>query len=208
MRYFLLAFIVAVALVVGIAGSRGKLSRKPPIEVFPDMDRQPKIRPQTASAFFADGRASRLPVEGTVARGSAFLEAPINTGLITGTTNFVAVNPLKVTPELMARGQQRYQIYCAPCHSPLGDGNGIIKQFGMATVVSLTDPRIVAMSDGEVFHVVTHGRKTMGPYASQIEIEDRWAIVAYVRALQLSALGTQEDLAPGATGGQRTAAAQ
>ena len=121
MRYFLLAFIVAVALVVGIAGSRGKLSRKPPIEVFPDMDRQPKIRPQTASAFFADGRASRLPVEGTVARGSAFLEAPINTGLITGTTNFVAVNPLKVTPELMARGQQRYQIYCAPCHSPLGD---------------------------------------------------------------------------------------
>ena len=172
------------------------------------MDRQPKIRPQTASAFFADGRASRLPVEGTVARGSAFLEAPINTGLITGTTNFVAVNPLKVTPELMARGQQRYQIYCAPCHSPLGDGNGIIKQFGMATVVSLTDPRIVAMSDGEVFHVVTHGRKTMGPYASQIEIEDRWAIVAYVRALQLSALGTQEDLAPGATGGQRTAAAQ
>ena len=78
----------------------------------------------------------------------------------------------------------------------------------MATVVSLTDPRIVAMSDGEVFHVVTHGRKTMGPYASQIEIEDRWAIVAYVRALQLSALGTQEDLAPGATGGQRTAAAQ
>ena len=208
MRYFLLAFIIAVALVVGIAGSRGKLSRKPPIEVIPDMDRQPKIRPQTPSAFFADGRSSRLPVEGTVARGSAFLDAPINTGLVTGTTNFVANNPIKVTPELMARGQNRYQIYCAPCHSPLGDGNGIIKQFGMATVVSLVDPRIVAMPDGEIFHVVTHGRKTMGPYASQVEIEDRWAIVAYVRALQLSALGTQEDLAPGASGGQRTAAAQ
>src|SRR5688500_1288514 len=208
MRYFLLAFLIAVALVVGIAGSRGKLSRKPPIEVIPDMDRQPKIRPQTPSAFFADGRSSRLPVEGTVARGSAFLDAPINTGLVTGTTNFVANNPIKVTPELMARGQNRYQIYCAPCHSPLGDGNGIIKQFGMATVVSLVDPRIVAMPDGEIFHVVTHGRKTMGPYASQVEIEDRWAIVAYVRALQLSALGTQEDLAPGASGGQRTAAAQ
>ncbi len=208
MRYFLLAFLIALALVVGIAGSRGKLSRKPPIEVFPDMDRQPKIRPQTPSAFFADGRSSRLPVEGTVARGSDFLEAPINTGLVTGTTNFVAVNPLKITPELMARGQNRYQIYCAPCHSPLGDGNGITKNFGMAVVANLHDPRIVGLSDGELFYVITHGRNLMGPYRSQIEIEDRWAIVAYVRALQLSALGTQEDLAPGGTGGQRTAAAQ
>ena len=208
MRYFLLAFLIAVALVVGIAGSRGKLSRKPPIEVIPDMDRQPKIRPQTPSAFFADGRSSRLPVEGTVARGSAFLDAPINTGLVTGTTNFVANNPIKVTPELMARRQNRYQIYCAPCHSPLGDGNGITKGFGMAVVANLHDPRIVGLPDGELFYVITHGRNLMGPYRSQIEIEDRWAIVAYVRALQLSALGTQEDLAPGATGGQRTAAAQ
>jgi mono/diheme cytochrome c family protein len=208
MRYFVLALIIAVALVAGIAGSRGKLSRKPPIEVFPDMDRQPKIRPQTPSAFFADGRSSRLPVEGTVARGSAFLDAPINTGLVTGTTNFVANNPLQVTPELMARGQQRFQIYCAPCHSPLGDGNGITKSFGMAVVANLHDPRIVGLPDGELFHVITNGRNLMGPYRSQIEIQDRWAIVAYVRALQLSALGTQEDVAPGATGGQRTAAAQ
>ena len=210
MRYFLLAFVIAVALVVGIAGSRGKLSRKPPIEIIPDMDRQPKIRPQTPSAFFADGRASRLPVEGTVARGSDFLEAPVNTGLVTGTTNFVANSPLKVTPDLMARGQNRYQIYCAPCHSPLGDGNGITKNFGMAVVANLHDPRIVAMPDGELFYVITHGRNLMGPYRSQIEIEDRWAIVAYVRALQLSALGSQEDLAPlaGAAGGGRTAATQ
>jgi mono/diheme cytochrome c family protein len=207
MRYFLLVFLIAVALVVGIAGSRGKLSRKPPIEVFPDMDRQPKIRPQTPSAFFADGRASRLPVEGTVARGAHFLDAPINTGMVTGTTNFIPTSPVKVTPQLMARGQQRYQIYCAPCHSPVGDGNGITKSFGMAVVANLHDPRIVQMSDGEIFHVITHGRNLMGPYASQVEIEDRWAIIAYVRALQLAALGSQEDLA-GATGGQRTATAQ
>jgi mono/diheme cytochrome c family protein len=208
MRYFLLSFIIAVALVIGIAGSRGKLSRKPPIEVIPDMDRQPKIRPQTPSTFFADGRASRPPIEGTVARGSHFLDTPQNTGLVTGTTNFIANNPIKVTPQLMARGQQRYQIYCAPCHSPLGDGNGITKSFGMAIVGNLNDPRIVGLSDGELFHVITNGRNLMGPYASQIPVEDRWAIVAYVRALQLSALGTQEDLAPtGATGGQRTAAA-
>jgi len=194
MKYFLLAFFIAIVLVTGIAGSRGKLSRKPPIEIFPDMDRQPKIRPQTPSAFFADGRASRLPVQGTVARGSHFLESPTTTGLVTGTTNFVATNPLQVTTQLMARGQQRYQIYCAPCHSPLGDGNGITKSFGMNVLASLHDPRIVQMGDGELFHVITHGRNLMGPYASQIEVEDRWAVVAYLRALQLSALGAQEDL--------------
>jgi mono/diheme cytochrome c family protein len=196
MRYFLLAFLIALVLVVGIAGSRGKTSRKPPIEVIPDMDRQPKIRPQTPNDFFADGRASRLPVQGTVARGSAFLDHPINTGLVTGTTNFIVVNPIQITDQLMARGRQRYEIYCSPCHSPLGDGNGITKSFGMAVVANLHDPRIVQMGDGEIFHVITNGRNLMGPYASQIEIEDRWAIVAYVRALQLSALGTQEDLAP------------
>jgi mono/diheme cytochrome c family protein len=209
MRYFLLTFVIAVVLVLGIAGSRGKLSRRPPIEIFPDMDRQAKIRPQTPSSFFADGRASRLPVDGTVARGSDFLDAPINTGLITGTTNFVATNPMQVTPQMMARGQQRFQIYCAPCHSPLGDGNGITKSFGMAVVANLHEPRIVQMTDGELFYVITHGRNLMGPYASQTEIEDRWAIVAYVRALQLAALGSQEDLAGAtATGGQGTTAAQ
>ena len=196
MRYFLLIFLIAIALVVGIAGKRGHTSRKPPIEVFSDMDRQPKVRPQTPSAFFADGKASRLPVEGTVSRGSHFLENPINTGMVTGTTNFIVVNPVKVTEQLMTRGQQRYQIYCSPCHSPVGDGNGITKSFGMAVVANLHDPRIVGLPDGELFHVISNGRNLMGPYASQIEVEDRWAIVAYVRALQLSALGRQEDLSP------------
>jgi mono/diheme cytochrome c family protein len=194
MKYFLLAIFIIVVLALTAAGARGKLSRKPPIEIFSDMDRQPKIRPQTPNDFFADGKASRLPVQGTVARGSHFLDNPINTGMVTGTTNFVAVNPLKVTEQLMARGQQRFQIYCAPCHSSLGDGNGITKSFGMAVVANLHDPRIVGLPDGEIFHVITNGRNLMGSYASQIEVEDRWAVVAYVRALQLSALGTQEDL--------------
>src|SRR5688500_10275082 len=130
MRYFLLAFLIAVVLVVGIAGSRGKPSRKPPIEVIPDMDRQPKIRPQTPSDFFADGRASRLPVQGTVARDTHFLDIPLNTGLQPGTTNYAAVNPLPINAQVMARGQQRYQINCQPCHGPVGDGNGITKSFG------------------------------------------------------------------------------
>jgi len=196
-KYFVLIFLIAIALVVGIAGKRGLPSRTPPIEVFSDMDRQPKIRPQTPSDFFADGKSSRLPVQGTVARGSHFLDNPATTGLVTGTTNFVAVNPLKVTEQLITRGQQRYQIYCSPCHSPLGDGNGITKGFGMAVVANLHDPRIVGLADGELFYVITHGRNLMGPYASQIPVEDRWAIVAYVRALQLASLGRQEDLAAG-----------
>lgn len=206
MRYFLLTFVIAVVLVAGIAGSRGKLSRKPPIEIFSDMDRQPKIRPQTPSAYFADGKSSRNPVAGTVSRGSHFLENPINTGMVTGTTNFVATSPLRITDQMMARGQQRYQIYCAPCHGGLGDGNGITKSFGMAVVANLHDLRIVQMADGELFHVITNGRNLMGSYASQIEIEDRWAIVAYVRALQLANLGAQEDL--GAATQPRTALAQ
>src|SRR5690349_10508486 len=114
MRYFLLAFVLLCALVAGVFGTRGKISRKPPIEVFSDMDRQPKIRPQTPSSFFPDGKASRLPVDGTVARGSHFLDEPMNTGLVTGTTNFVAVNPVKITGQVMAHGQQRFQIYCSP----------------------------------------------------------------------------------------------
>jgi mono/diheme cytochrome c family protein len=206
MKYFLLTFFVALLLVVGIAGSRGKLSRKPPIEVFSDMDRQPKIRPQTPSDYFADGKASRFPVEGTIARGSHFQDSPINTGFVTGTTNFVASSPIRVTDQLMARGQNRYQIYCAPCHGTLGDGNGITKSFGMAVVANLHDLRIVQLSDGELFYVITNGRNLMGPYASQVEIEDRWAIIAYVRALQLANLGAPEDL--GAATQPRTALVQ
>ena len=195
MRYFLLAFVLVCVLAAGILGTRGKPSRKPPIEVFSDMDRQPKIRPQTPSAFFADGRASRLPIEGTVARGTHFLDEPFSTGMATGTTNFVAMAPLTVDAALMARGKQRYEIFCAPCHGLQGDGNGVVKALGMATTRTLHEPRIVQMGDGEIFHVITHGRNTMGPYASQIPVEDRWTIVAYVRALQLAQLGQAEDLA-------------
>ncbi|MGV3772848.1 MAG: c-type cytochrome [Verrucomicrobiales bacterium] len=194
MRYFLLGFLLVCALVVGFAGFRGEISRKPGIEVFPDMDRQPKIRPQKPSSFFADGKASRLPVEGTVARGSHFIESEFTTGMVAGTTNYVAWNPMQVTEQLMLRGKQRYDINCLPCHGAIGDGNGITKKFGMAVVANLHDQRIVEMGDGEMFHVITHGRNLMGPYGPNVVVEDRWAIVAYVRALQLARLGSAQDL--------------
>lgn len=204
MRYFLLFFAVCVVAVVAIAGKRGSVSRRPPIEVFPDMDRQLKLRPQQPNGFFANGLSSQLAVPGTVARGKPiqtlagavlpFEDAPVNTGRITGTTNFVETNPLPVTAALLRRGQDRFTIYCSPCHGAQGDGNGVTKKLGMVTVANLHDKRIVEMPDGEIFNTITHGKVTMQSYAGQVPVEDRWAVIAYVRALQLSRLGTVDDL--------------
>jgi mono/diheme cytochrome c family protein len=207
MRYFLAAFLLMGVLVAGMAGFRGSTSRKPPIELFPDMDRQPKLQPQHESQFFADHRSSRLPVDGTIPRTSpfemttadtkeivAFQQTPATTGMVTGTTNFVATSPFEYSAQLVARGRDRYQINCLPCHGPVGDGNGITKKFGMAAVADLHQPRIVSMPDGELFHVITNGRSTMGAYGPQVSVEDRWAIVGYVRALQLSRLASTNDV--------------
>jgi mono/diheme cytochrome c family protein len=194
MRYFLLLFGLSILAVMLIAGKRGDISRKPPLEVFPDMDRQPKLRPQAANGFFANGLSSQLPVPGTVARGSAYEDNAINTGKIPGTTNWVVNIPVPVTEQLLKRGQERYGIYCAVCHSAAGDGKGITGKYGMVAMANFHDPRIVKMPDGELFTVITYGRNLMGPYAGQIPIEDRWAIIAYVRALQRSRLAILEDV--------------
>jgi len=207
MRYFLLIFLTLTALVVGIAGLRGHLSRKPPIEIIPDMNRQFKLRPETADNFFANDHTSQLPPPGTVARSRpiqsddgpvyAYEDSPVNTGRITGTTNFVATNPLPITPQLLRHGREQFEIYCTPCHGPLGDGNGITKKLGvMPTVADLHDKRIVEMSDGEIFNTITHGKNTMAAYGPTVPVEDRWAIIAYLRALQLSWLGSTNDLPP------------
>lgn len=204
MRYFLILFAVCVVALVAIAGKRGSLSRRTPIEVFPDMDRQLKLRPQQPNAFFANGLSSQLPVPGTIARGQpiqtlagpvlAFQDAPVNTGRRTGTTNFVETNPLAVSGVLLRRGQERFTIHCAPCHGATGDGNSVTKKLGMAVVANLHDKRIVEMPDGEIFNTITHGKNLMQAYVAQVPVEDRWAIIAYVRALQLSWLGSADDL--------------
>jgi mono/diheme cytochrome c family protein len=206
MRYFLLIFGLAVALVMIIAGKRGDMTRRTPIEVFPDMDRQLKLRPIEPNGFFANGRSSQMHPEGTIARGAPiqtaagpvmpYEDAPVNSGLKPGTTNFVELNPLALNAELMKRGQERFTINCSPCHGQLGDGNGITKKYGMTVLANLHDKRIVEMPDGQIFHVITHGSPSllMQPYASQVEVQDRWAIVAYVRALQLARLGSLDDV--------------
>lgn len=207
MRYFLLVFGVLVVLVVLIAGRRGDLTRNRPIQIFPDMKRQLKLRPQTANSFFANGLSSQLPPPGTIARseplnvgGQAvypFEDLPVNTGRVPGTTNFVELNPLPVTAQLLNRGQQRYGIYCTPCHGATGEGKGITQKIGaMAVVANLHDKRIVELPDGDLFNTISQGKNLMGAYGAQIAVEDRWAVIAYLRALQLSRLGAVEDLSP------------
>ena len=118
-----------------------------------------------------------------------------NTGLVTGTTNFVATNPLPVNAALLERGRERFDIFCSPCHGQLGDGNGITKKIGdMPAVANLHDKRIVEMADGEIFNTITHGKSTMAAYGPLMPAQDRWAVIAYLHALQLSWLGTTNDL--------------
>jgi hypothetical protein len=204
MRYFLLIFVVCVAAVIGIAGKRGTMSRKTPLYIFPDMKRQLKLRPMEPNDFFENGVSSQLPPAGTVARTKptlvnnepvyAYEDSPVFTGHIPGTTNYVENNPFPITRPLLNRGQERFNIYCSPCHGREADGSGIAKKFGVTTVANLQDPRIVKFTDGEIFTVITSGRNTMGAYGPNVPAEDRWAIIAYLRALQLSHLGTIDDV--------------
>jgi mono/diheme cytochrome c family protein len=205
MRYFLAILVVSTAAVIGMLGFQGSHFRKPPLYIFPDMEWQLKLRPQKPSGFFANGRTSQLPVAGTIPRSTPlqtaagavypYEDAPLNTGEITGTTNFVETSPLAVTAALLKRGQQRFTINCSPCHGQLADGNGITRKLGaMAVVANLHDARIVKMTDGELFYVITNGRNLMQPYGANITVEDRWAIVVYLRALQFSQLGSLDDV--------------
>jgi len=205
MRYFLLIFGVCVLAVVGVLGKRGSHFRKPPLYIFPDMEWQLKLRPQKDNGFFTNGLSSQLPVPGTIARSAPiqtvvgpvypYEDAPVNTGRITGTTNFIENNPLPITSALLQRGQQRFNINCSPCHGATADSNGMPKKIGaMLVIANLHDKRIVEMADGELFFVITDGRNNMGAYGANVTVEDRWAIIAYLRALQLARLGTLEDV--------------
>ncbi len=203
--YFILVFVASAAAFFAVIGIPGHLSRKPPLEVFPDMDRQAKLRPEKPFDFLPNGLSSQLPPTGTVVRSEPvetvngpvyeYQDVPFNTGRVTGTTNFVELNPLPVNAALLRRGREQFDIYCAPCHGRSGDGNGITKKIGvMPAVISLHDQRIVNMTDGEMFNTITHGKGLMGAYGPNVVAQDRWAIVAYARALELSWLGSTNEL--------------
>jgi mono/diheme cytochrome c family protein len=176
------AVAMAVALLT-LGGCRGCTSGSPPIHLNPNMDVQPKVKPQSASAFFYDGSGMRTPVEGTVAR-----EEPVALGAaVTGKGadgNPVAASPIEVTPELVARGRDRFAIFCLPCHGERADGNGMLKQRAGVQSANLLEDRIRQMPDGQIFDTVTNGLGLMPGYRYPIPAHDRWAIIAYVRQLQ------------------------
>lgn len=168
-------------------------SRQPPIWVWTDMKQQEKYKPQAESAFFADGRTSRRPLEGTIAQETYRPDSAYSTG-ITEAGLYVARSPEPITADLLQRGQQRYNIYCAPCHDRTGAGRGIVFSKAIWVPGNLHDERIVAFVDGEFFHVISNGRRSMPGYAKQISEQDRWAIVAYIRALQRAWQGNLNDV--------------
>jgi mono/diheme cytochrome c family protein len=206
MRYLFLFHLLFVATVLSIGGLRGGFSASTPIEIFPDMDRQPKLKAQKPSAFFADGMGARQPVAGTVPLG---FELADRGGAGPARDEFTTLSPdyyytgrygdywgsgmpdeLGLDPESAAaflrRGRERYDIYCAVCHGESGNGQGVVKQAGFAGVVSLLDPKFLTAqyADGTVFNTVTMGKGLMGGYGDKLTVRDRWAIVAWLRVLQ------------------------
>ena len=161
-----------------------------------DMQIQPRVEPLSDSSFFSDHRGARRLVEGTVARGELRADTYFYTGKIGSTDGDYM--PFPVTREVLERGRQRYNIYCSPCHSPLGDGNGFIPSRGFSRrPPSYHIPRLEKAPLGYFFDVMTNGYGIMLDYSSQVSPRDRWAIVAYIRALQLSQNATRADVPAG-----------
>ena len=157
-----------------------------------DMHDQPKYQPLEASSFFADGRASRPRIPGTVARGRRDDDGLLVSGKQDGKLS--EVFPAPVTKALLDRGHQRFDVYCSPCHDRAGTGQGMIVMRGYKQPTSFHDERLRTMPPGYFFDVVTNGFGIMPSYAGQIPVDDRWAIAAYIRALQLSQHATLADV--------------
>ena len=215
LRFSFGVLIIAGVLALAFAGFRGQKTQLTHVEWFNDMAHQPKFQPQHRNDFFGDGRAERQPVKGTVPIGFQLPGRYIQTG---GSNNFGTFTsqpdyfstgrmgevygdgiPKELAAggvEFVKRGQDRYDIHCAICHGRAGAGDGVIKSFGLMTVASLLNQPIVEQPDGKIFNTITHGRSTMGAYGPVITVEDRWAIVAYVRALQKVGSGKLAAAAP------------
>src|SRR2546423_5148249 len=212
LRGFLLICLLVTIASVAVLGFRGQKTTNEPWEIFPDMVRQMKVRAQAPLGFFADGRGPRMPINGTVpigyempkaqsAPGSESAPRAFSVGTDYVNTGKMGANwgtgiPLPVTPELLQRGRERFNITCVMCHGATASGNGITKQYGLNTAGTLKDDRIRKMSDGEIFNTITNGKNTMMAYGPNIMVADRWAIIAYLRALQRSQNAAIVDVPP------------
>jgi len=207
MKFFFLAFFATVVLVIGVLGVRGHKTSQTPIEIFPDMDRQDFLKGQKSSNFFHDGMGARLPVKGTVPHSSDDGVFPVEfsegrtghyytgavgdyfaSGLPLGKLGLTGDAAAKEMQTLLRRGQGRFGIFCAICHGETGDGTGTVSRYMLAKVANLHEPRFGSdqYPDGKIYHVITHGQGLMSGYGANIPVRDRWAIVAYLRALQES----------------------
>lgn len=184
-----------LVLVLGLGAfvaCRGQVSEQPPVHLNPNMDTQEKYKAQSESKFWADKRTMRTPVEGTVGRGMLKEDDAYFRGKVGEA--FVATIPVEVDAAMMARGQERFNIYCAPCHDQTGSGKGLVSTRGLVPIPSYHDDRIRAMPDGELFNAITNGVRTMPSYRHQVPESDRWAIVAYIRALQRAQMASLDDV--------------
>ena len=181
-------------LLLCLMGCRGYNSEKEPIHLNPNLDFQAKFKPQTLS---------EKPVVGTVPWGDrdsfsvddrdSFVKmSPFNSGKKNG--SYLSEIPLSVDSNLLRRGQERFDIYCSACHDKAGSGQGMVVKRGFLPPPDLSDPRIVSLLDGELFDIISNGIRNMPAYSRQIHEEDRWAIVAYVRALQKSQHASLNDV--------------
>jgi mono/diheme cytochrome c family protein len=200
---YLLLVLVALSLIpMGLVyRSRQTAKDQPRIQIVYDMDQQAKFKNQARNPFFADDRAMRQHPEGTVARGQLEEDDAYYRGTAGSDTVFVEEFPVPVTREMVMRGRERFAIHCAPCHGLAGDGDGLVHRRAQALAegtwtppTDLASPTVVARPVGHLYDTVRNGIRNMPAYGPQIGVEDRWAIVAWVRALQLSRNATIEDV--------------
>lgn len=201
---YLLLLVTALTLIpMGlIYRSSHSAKDQPRVQVVYDMDQQSYYKAQSENPFFSDGASMRHQPAGTVARGLLQADDAFYRGRVPGDTLFVAANPVEVTREVLNRGRERFNIHCAPCHGQSGNGNGMVHVRAQALAegtwtppTDLTSQTVVDRPDGFIYDAITNGVRNMPAYGAQIDPDDRWAITAYVRALQLSRNATAEDVA-------------
>ena len=187
--------LLVAAMVLVLAGCQGSLSEKTPLHFNQNMDIQERFEAQEANPFFADGRAMREPVRGTVARGFLKEDVVFWTGR-NEDGSFVQDNPLTIDMALLERGKERYEVFCSVCHGLAGDGRGIIMTggYGYTPAPSYHTDMLRAQPDGYIYDALTWGIRTMPGYGTQVKAKDRWAIVAYIRALERSQSASVSDV--------------
>ncbi len=208
MRYFYIILALIMTLVVGIFGFRGQTFKEAPRRIFPDMDDQDRVDGQDYSSFFADGFGSRQPVANTQPRGFhphapagstpefgfGDGEGYYDTGKVDAFWGEGMPEELELTEEnvgaFLLRGEERYAINCAVCHGDSGNGKGIVASYEFPAIANL---RTFEITDGRLYDVIKNGKGLMGGYGHNVSVRDRWAIVAYVRALQLSDKASKND---------------